>query len=76
MVLHKLWFISEIIDDITQLVDKTDSRIKNETHKVKLVENKSASCGKGSVIKVNSLHTCVTQIVFLQNPLNTILCPF
>ncbi|XP_056607545.1 syntaxin-8 [Triplophysa dalaica] len=41
---------NEIIDDITQLVDKTDSRIKNETHKVKLVENKSASCGMLVVI--------------------------
>ncbi|KAI4883183.1 hypothetical protein NFI96_026630 [Prochilodus magdalenae] len=35
----------EIIDDITQLVDKTDSRIRNETRRVKLVETKSASCG-------------------------------
>ncbi|KAA0713125.1 Syntaxin-8 [Triplophysa tibetana] len=41
---------NEIIDDITQLVDKTDSRIKHETHKVKLVENKSASCGMQVVI--------------------------
>uniref|UniRef100_A0A8B9LNX8 Syntaxin-8 n=1 Tax=Astyanax mexicanus TaxID=7994 RepID=A0A8B9LNX8_ASTMX len=35
---------NEIIDDITQLVDKTDSRIRNETRRVKLVETKSASC--------------------------------
>lgn len=40
--------ISEIIDDLTQLVDKTDSRIKNETHRVKLLETKSASWGECS----------------------------
>ncbi len=38
--------ISEIIDDLAQLVDKTDSRIKNETHRVKLLDTKSASCGE------------------------------
>uniref|UniRef100_A0AAR2KFL0 Syntaxin-8 n=1 Tax=Pygocentrus nattereri TaxID=42514 RepID=A0AAR2KFL0_PYGNA len=37
---------NEIIDDITHLVDKTDSRIRNETRRVKLVETKSASCGE------------------------------
>ncbi|XP_036426498.1 syntaxin-8 [Colossoma macropomum] len=41
---------NEIIDDITQLVDKTDSRIRNETRRVKLVETKSASCGMLVVI--------------------------
>ncbi|KAK7155220.1 hypothetical protein R3I93_009998 [Phoxinus phoxinus] len=41
---------NEIIDDLTQLVDKTDSRIKNETHRVKLLETKSASCGMWVVI--------------------------
>ncbi|XP_028830200.1 syntaxin-8 isoform X3 [Denticeps clupeoides] len=35
----------EIIDDLTNLVDKTDSRIRSETRRVKLVEVKSASCG-------------------------------
>ncbi len=40
--------ISEIIDDLAQLVDKTDSRIKNETHRVKLLDTKSASCGEFS----------------------------
>lgn len=38
--------ISEIIDDLAQLVDKTDGRIKNETHRVKLLDAKSASCGE------------------------------
>lgn len=37
---------SEIIDDLAHLVDKTDSRIRNETRRVKLVETKSASCGE------------------------------
>ncbi|KAK1798955.1 hypothetical protein P4O66_007232, partial [Electrophorus voltai] len=37
---------NEVIDDITQLVDKTDGRIRNETQRVKLVETKSASCGQ------------------------------
>lgn len=41
---------NEIIDDISQLVDKTDSRIRNETRRVKLVETKSASCGMLVVI--------------------------
>uniref|UniRef100_A0A4W4H5H6 Syntaxin-8 n=1 Tax=Electrophorus electricus TaxID=8005 RepID=A0A4W4H5H6_ELEEL len=39
---------NEVIDDITQLVDKTDGRIRNETQRVKLVETKSASCAAGS----------------------------
>ncbi|KAK3575669.1 hypothetical protein QTP86_031629 [Hemibagrus guttatus] len=42
--------IEEIIDDITQLVDTTDSRIRNETRRVQLVETKSASCGMLVVI--------------------------
>ncbi|XP_053493484.1 syntaxin-8 isoform X2 [Ictalurus punctatus] len=41
---------NEIIDDITQLVDTTDSRIRNETRRVQLVETKSASCGMMVVI--------------------------
>ncbi|XP_063076990.1 syntaxin-8 [Engraulis encrasicolus] len=41
---------NEIIDDITNLVDKTDSRIRGETRRVKLVETKSASCGMMVVI--------------------------
>ncbi|XP_048411571.1 syntaxin-8 [Stegostoma tigrinum] len=36
---------NEIIDDLTHLVDKTDSRIQSETRRVKLVDKKSASCG-------------------------------
>lgn len=40
------FFVSEIIDDLAHLVDKTDSRIRNETRRVKLVETKSASCGE------------------------------
>ncbi|XP_078427069.1 syntaxin-8 isoform X2 [Cetorhinus maximus] len=36
---------NEIIDDLTHLVDKTDSRIQNEARRVKLVDKKSASCG-------------------------------
>lgn len=43
-----LFFVSEIIDDLAHLVDKTDSRIHNETRRVKLVETKSASCGEPS----------------------------
>ncbi|XP_048055518.1 syntaxin-8 isoform X1 [Megalobrama amblycephala] len=41
---------NEIIDDITQLVDKTDSRIKNETRRVRLLDKKSTSCGMWVVI--------------------------
>lgn len=41
-----LLFVPEIIDDLAHLVDKTDSRIRNETRRVKLVETKSASCGE------------------------------
>lgn len=41
---------NEIIDDLAHLVDKTDSRIRNETQRVKRVETKSASCGMLVVI--------------------------
>ncbi|GCC26016.1 syntaxin-8 [Chiloscyllium punctatum] len=41
---------NEIIDDLTHLVDKTDSRIQRETRQVKLVDKKSASCGMLVVI--------------------------
>ncbi|XP_028674470.1 syntaxin-8 [Erpetoichthys calabaricus] len=41
---------NEIIDDLAHLVDKTDSRIRNETHRVQTVEKKSASCGMLVVI--------------------------
>ncbi|XP_027023767.1 syntaxin-8 [Tachysurus fulvidraco] len=41
---------NEIISDITQLVDTTDGRIRNETRRVQLVETKSASCGMLVVI--------------------------
>uniref|UniRef100_A0A1A7XBW9 Syntaxin-8 n=1 Tax=Iconisemion striatum TaxID=60296 RepID=A0A1A7XBW9_9TELE len=41
---------NEIIDDLAQLVDTTDSRIRNETRRVKLVETKSTSCGMLVVI--------------------------
>ncbi|XP_061534624.1 syntaxin-8 isoform X1 [Phycodurus eques] len=41
---------NEIIDDLAQLVDKTDGRISNETRRVQLVETKSASCGMLVVI--------------------------
>ncbi|XP_062853412.1 syntaxin-8 [Trichomycterus rosablanca] len=41
---------NEIIDDITQLVDTTDNRVRNETRRVQLVDKKSASCGMMVVI--------------------------
>ncbi|KAJ8001913.1 hypothetical protein DPEC_G00174350 [Dallia pectoralis] len=41
---------NEIIDDLANLVDKTDDRIRGETRRVKLVETKSASCGMLVVI--------------------------
>ncbi|XP_067315624.1 syntaxin-8 isoform X2 [Pseudorasbora parva] len=41
---------NEIIDDLAQLVDKTDGRIKNETHRVKLLDAKSTTCGMWAVI--------------------------
>lgn len=41
---------NEIIDDLAHLVDKTDGRIKNETHRVKLLDAKSTSCGMWVVI--------------------------
>ncbi|XP_055510193.1 syntaxin-8 isoform X4 [Leucoraja erinacea] len=41
---------NEIIDDLTHLVDKTDSRIQNETRRVKLVDRKSTSWGMLVVI--------------------------
>uniref|UniRef100_A0A4W3JMK9 Syntaxin-8 n=1 Tax=Callorhinchus milii TaxID=7868 RepID=A0A4W3JMK9_CALMI len=35
---------NEIIDDLTHLVDKTDSRIRNESRRVKVLDKKSTSC--------------------------------
>ncbi|CAL1601639.1 unnamed protein product [Knipowitschia caucasica] len=41
---------NEIIDDLANLVDNTDNRIRNETRRVKLIETKSATCGMWVVI--------------------------
>ncbi|KAM4691319.1 syntaxin-8 [Rhinophrynus dorsalis] len=41
---------NEIIDDITQLVDNTDSKVRSQTRRVKLVERKSGSCAMMVVI--------------------------
>lgn len=48
--------LSEIIDDLSHLVDKTDDRIRNETRRVKLVETKSASCGEPSLFYFTMKH--------------------
>ncbi|XP_015501167.1 syntaxin-8 isoform X1 [Parus major] len=36
---------NEIIDDLTNLVENTDDRLRNQTRHVKLVDKKSTSCG-------------------------------
>ncbi|XP_055015687.1 syntaxin-8 [Boleophthalmus pectinirostris] len=48
---------NEIIDDVAHLVDKTDDRIRNETRRVKLLETKSASCGKTHTVQSSKLKT-------------------
>ncbi|XP_024420601.3 syntaxin-8 isoform X2 [Desmodus rotundus] len=41
---------NEIIDDLANLVDKTDEKLRTETRRVNLVDRKSASCGMIMVI--------------------------
>lgn len=41
-----LLLFPEIIDDLTNLVENTDEKLRTETRRVGLVEKKSASCGK------------------------------
>ncbi|NP_001090074.1 syntaxin 8 S homeolog [Xenopus laevis] len=41
---------NEIIDDLTTLVDTTDSKIRNQTRHIKLVDKKSTSCAMMVVI--------------------------
>ncbi|XP_067914222.1 syntaxin-8 isoform X2 [Heterodontus francisci] len=53
---------NEIIDDLTHLVDKTDSRIQNETRRVKLVDKKSASCGFASCTHRMAIACCEEHI--------------
>lgn len=36
----------EIIDDLTNLVENTDDKLRNQTRHVKMVEKKSTSCGR------------------------------
>jgi hypothetical protein len=43
-----LCFPLEIIDDLANLVENTDEKLRNETRRVKLVDRKSTSCGKRS----------------------------
>ncbi|KAK2515528.1 Stx8 [Columba guinea] len=40
----------EIIDDLTNLVENTDDKLRNQTRHVKMVEKKSTSCGMLVVI--------------------------
>ncbi|XP_071969827.1 syntaxin-8 isoform X1 [Engystomops pustulosus] len=41
---------NEIIDDLTNLVENTDSKVRNQTRHVKLVDKKSGSCAMMVVI--------------------------
>lgn len=36
----------EIIDDLTNLVENTDDKLRTQTRHVKMVDKKSTSCGK------------------------------
>ncbi|XP_074703707.1 syntaxin-8 isoform X7 [Strix aluco] len=40
---------NEIIDDLTNLVENTDDKLRNQTRHVKMVDKKSTSCGNLSV---------------------------
>uniref|UniRef100_A0A670JJK8 t-SNARE coiled-coil homology domain-containing protein n=1 Tax=Podarcis muralis TaxID=64176 RepID=A0A670JJK8_PODMU len=42
--------IEEIIDDITNLVENTDNKLRNQTKRVMTVDRKSSSCGMMVVI--------------------------
>lgn len=39
-------FSLEIIDDVTNLLENTDDKLRNQTRRVKMVDKKSTSCGK------------------------------
>ncbi|XP_053939539.1 syntaxin-8 isoform X1 [Cuculus canorus] len=39
---------NEIIDDLTNLVENTDDKLRNQTRHVKMVDKKSTSCGRNA----------------------------
>lgn len=41
-----LFSLLEIIDDLANLVENTDEKLRTETRRVNMVDRKSASCGK------------------------------
>lgn len=41
---------NEIIDDVTNLLENTDDKLRNQTRRVKMVDKKSTSCGMMVVI--------------------------
>lgn len=41
-----LFSSAEIIDDLANLVENTDERLRTETRRVTLVDRKSTSCGE------------------------------
>ena len=44
-----LFSFIEIIDDLANLVENTDEKLRTETRRVNLVDRKSTSCGKRSL---------------------------
>lgn len=38
--------LNKIIDDLANLVENTDEKLRTETRRVNLVDRKSTSCGK------------------------------
>ncbi|KAF4798602.1 hypothetical protein TURU_062499 [Turdus rufiventris] len=47
---HNQLSTEEIIDDLTNLVENTDDRLRTQTRHVKMVDKKSTSCGMLVVI--------------------------
>ncbi|KAM8945693.1 syntaxin-8 [Pelodytes ibericus] len=58
---------NEIIDDLTNLVENTDSKVRKQTHHVKLVDKKSGSCAVTTYTGrlYSDLSTCMKIIEYL-----------
>ncbi|OXB81190.1 UNVERIFIED_CONTAM: hypothetical protein H355_005120 [Colinus virginianus] len=54
---------NEIIDDLTNLVENTDGKLRTQTRHVKMVDKKSASCGRKRAQITCYYETAVAQMV-------------
>lgn len=52
-----LFSFLEIIDDLANLVENTDEKLRTETRRVNMVDRKSTSCGERAVAVVLPLES-------------------